>query len=98
LLVAHHRQTFLACELLPGWLQFANYFASNENHLLPPAACCACRRMEDFNRERQLYSLSISPQVVPMMYFCEVRWRYCWQYGQHTLAGCVVPPIPLNIV
>ena len=31
------------------------------------------RRMEDFNRERQLYSLAISPQFVPMMYFCEVR-------------------------
>ncbi len=30
-------------------------------------------RMEDFNRERQLYSLAISPQFVPMMYFCEVR-------------------------
>lgn len=29
--------------------------------------------MEDFNRERQLYSLAISPQFVPMMYFCEVR-------------------------
>lgn len=28
-------------------------------------------RMEDFNRERQLYSLAISPQFVPMMYFCE---------------------------
>lgn len=28
--------------------------------------------MEDFNRERQLYSLAISPQFVPMMYFCEV--------------------------
>ena len=27
--------------------------------------------MEDFNRERQLYSLAISPQFVPMMYFCE---------------------------
>lgn len=31
-----------------------------------------CSRMEDFNRERQLYSLAISPQFVPMMYFCEV--------------------------
>jgi serine/threonine protein kinase len=27
--------------------------------------------MEDFSRERQLYSLAISPQFVPMMYFCE---------------------------
>lgn len=27
--------------------------------------------MQDFSRERQLYSLAISPQFVPMMYFCE---------------------------
>ena len=38
--------------------------------------------MEVFNRERQLYSLAISPQVVPMMYFCEVRCAAAAQYGR----------------
>ena len=42
----------------------------------PPAAAPRPpphRRMEDFNRERQLYGQAISPQFVPMMYFSEVR-------------------------
>lgn len=50
--------------------------------------------MEDFNRERQLYGLAISPQFVPMMYFCEevgagvqgVEW--CSGEGLVEVEGC----------